>query len=152
MCVLYVMIGPSGAGKSTIAKCFAEKNNAEIVSTDEIRKMLFGNEEIQREGRRVFEAAYMATRAHLNHRRSVVFDATNTTMKGREEVLRAVADCLECKQRVAVLVTPPIEICLERNNKRNRKVPKKVIQRQFYQLLEDGEYILDQFDQVIFAG
>lgn len=152
MCVLYVMIGPSGAGKSTAAKTFAAKFNAEIVSTDEIRKALFGNECVQKEGRRVFEAAYMSVRAHLNHRRSVVFDATNTTMKGREEILRAVQDCAECKKRVAVLVTPPKDVSLRRNAARSRKVPEKVIDRQYYQLMEDGETILDQFDQVVFIG
>lgn len=152
MCSLYVMIGPSGAGKSTVAKNLAVKFNAEVVSTDEIRQMLFGDEAIQREGKRVFETAYMTTRAHLNHRRNVIFDATNTTMKGREELLKAVADCPECKQRIAVLVTPFKEISLERNAKRSRKVSEKVIERQYHQLLEDGEYIHDQFDQVIFAG
>jgi len=53
MCVLYVMIGPSGAGKSTFAKAFAARHNAEVVSTDEIRKMMFGDESIQRHGKRV---------------------------------------------------------------------------------------------------
>lgn len=152
MCVLYVMIGPSGAGKSTFAKGFAARNNAEIVSTDEIRKMMFGSEEIQRHGDKVFEVAYMNIRAHLNHRRNVVFDATNTTNKGRMDLFCAIRDCHECKQIIAVLCTPPLDVCLARNQLRERKVPKRVILRQYQQLMEEGELIPLQFDQVIFAG
>lgn len=152
MCVLYVMIGPSGAGKSTFAKAFAARHNAEVVSTDEIRKMMFGDESIQRHGKKVFEAAYMSIRAHLNHRRNVVFDATNTTNDGRKELFCAVRDCHECKQIIAVLVTPPLETALKQNQMRDRKVPDKVIIRQYHQLMEEGELIPLQFDQVIFAG
>lgn len=151
MCVLYVMIGPSGCGKSTFAKGFAARHSAEIVSTDEIRLALFGNEAIQKQGAKVFEAAYLSVRAHMNHRRNVVFDATNTTAKGRKELLDAVRDCPECKRRVAVLVTPPIETALAQNAMRKRQVPESVIRRQYQQLMEDAETIPEQFDQVIFA-
>lgn len=151
MCVLYVMIGVSGSGKSTFAKGFAARNRAEVVSTDEIRKLMFGDERIQKGGRRVFEAAYMSIRAHLNHRRNVVFDATNTTNEGRKDLFRAVADCPECKQIIAVLCTPPLGVCLSRNKMRQRRVPHNVIIRQYQQLLEYGELIPLQFDQVIFV-
>ena len=41
------MIGPPGSGKSRIAKILAPLLEAEIISTDEIRKKLYGNESIQ---------------------------------------------------------------------------------------------------------
>lgn len=147
---VFVMIGPSGAGKSTAAKKIAARHNAEIISTDEIRKMMFGDERDQRHGKRVFEVAYMSIRSHLNRRRNIVFDATNTTNEGRKELFSAIQDYHECRI-IAVLVTPPFETALRQNRMRERKVPEKVIRRQYHQLMEDGELIPLQFDQVIFV-
>lgn len=41
---LIVMCGLAGSGKSTLAKKIADKRDAEIISGDELRKEMFGDE------------------------------------------------------------------------------------------------------------
>lgn len=151
MCTLYVMIGVSGSGKSTFAKKFAAERRAEYVSTDELRKMMYGDEAEQKGGRQVFDVAYMNIAAHLNHRRSVVFDATNTTTKGRDRLIKVAKECKSLESLVAILCNPPLETCLKQNKMRERQVPENVIRRQHEQLLRDGESIPKQFDKVVFV-
>ena len=146
---LFVLIGVSGSGKSTFAKTFSITGGVRVVSADEIRGMLYGDESVQKDGKRVFEVAYMNARCHLSHCRNVIFDATNTTKAGREKLLDALkrSDC----RKVAVLCMTDIDTCIKRNARRDRVVPEHVIRRQYAQLLEDGAYIPDQFDEIIFV-
>lgn len=141
---LYVMIGVSGSGKSTIAK----RLGATVVSTDEIRGELFGNEADQRDPGKVFDIAYLRMNYNLWLMRDVVFDATNTTTRAREALIEAIRE--PCRI-VAVLVNPPLDVAIERNSKRERIVPESVIRRQYEQLMRDGKTIPDQFDQIIVA-
>lgn len=144
-----MLIGVSGSGKSTFAKTFSVTGGVRVVSTDEIRGMLYGNEIVQKDGKRVFDVAYMSARCHLNHCRNVIFDATNTTKTGREKLFDAMkhSDC----RKVAVLFMTDLDTCIDRNAKRERVVPENVIRRQYHQLLADGNSIPEQFDEVMFA-
>lgn len=145
---LYVLIGVSGSGKSTYAESMIPNTHLAVVSTDAIRKTYFGSEEDQRDGAKVFQTAYDWINDHLQHGKDVVFDATNTTKRGRKELLRSITPPF---RKVAVLVTPPLEVSLARNAKRQRIVPESVIRGQYKQLMRDGESIPSQFDDVVFA-
>lgn len=146
---LYVMIGVSGSGKSTFAKWLSANEHGCVVSTDEIRGLLYGDPAVQGNGRRVFDAAYLAIQCNLRLLRDTVFDATNTTKKGRDALFDAVQD-VPCV-KTAVLCTPKLQTCLDRNRSRDRIVPDFVIHRQHDQLLQDGESILEQFDCIMFT-
>ena len=145
---LYVLIGVSGSGKSTYAESLGLNTNLAVVSTDAIRKTYFGSEEDQSDGAKVFQTAYDWIDYYLQYGKDVVFDATNTTKRGRRELLCSLTPPF---RKVAVLVTPPLEVSLARNSKRQRIVPNSVIRRQYEQLIRDGESIPDQFDDVIFV-
>lgn len=146
--VLYVLIGPAGSGKSTIAEQMKERMAVRIVSTDEIRQNMFGSAEDQRNGSEVFDRAYNMIRDHINHRRNVVFDATNTTKKGREELLRRVNMKKNPFHKIAVIVMTDIDGCKRQNLMRDRKVPESVIERQMEQFWRDAQSIENQFDAV----
>jgi predicted kinase len=141
---LYVMIGPAGSGKSTIARLF---HPTCIVCPDTIRKIMFGSEEDQREPEKVFERAYKTTEDLLCAGFSVVFDATNTTKWGRKRLLNRVSGIWH--KNVAVYMNTPLEECKRRNEKRERKVPDAVIERQYAQMLKDAEQIPEIFDEII---
>lgn len=145
---LYVLIGVAGSGKSTYASKLVPNTKLSIVSTDAIRKMLYGDESDQTNGSKVFDLAYKTINFELRKKKDVVFDATNTTKKGRQMLLRAIR--VPC-HKVAVLVTPPLEVSIAQNAKRERIVPEEVIRRQYNQLLDGGESILSQFDDIIFV-
>ena len=148
--ILYVMIGVSGSGKSSFVENIPDRewSRMDVVSTDAIREILFGSEEDQSCPASVFLEAYDRMNCQLKHGFDVIFDATNTTTRGRKEILKNVS--VPCR-KVAVLVMTPLEIALERNSNRRRHVPEDVIKRQYEQLLRDGKSIPEQFDDIIFV-
>lgn len=145
--MLYIMIGPAGSGKST----FARENfpAAQILSTDAIRKALFGDEADQQNGAEVFRQAYATIRRRLKAGISVVFDATNTTDAARKEVLSRVKD-IDCR-KVAIYMNTPLEICKARNAERSRVVPDTVIEKQHKAMMKWSTEIPALFDEIIIA-
>lgn len=123
---LYTMIGIPGSGKSTIAN---QIPNAIVISSDAIRKELYGAEEIQGNGKQVFDLVYKRIGEELAKGNDVVFDATNLTPWTRNAVFRFPAE------RIAIFVNTPLDVCLERNATRERKVPEKVIHRMYNNLI-----------------
>lgn len=115
---LYTMIGIPGSGKSTIAN---QIPNAVVISSDAIRKELYGAEEIQGNGKQVFDLVYKRISEELAKGNDVVFDATNLTPKARKAVFRFPAE------HIAVFVNTSLDDCLKRNAARERKVPKEII-------------------------
>lgn len=141
---LYVMVGISGIGKTT----FAKKMGCPVISTDRIREKMFGDERNQAEPSKVFQRAYKTLNWFIRNGLDVVFDATNTTHRGRRQIIRAVR--YPCK-KVAVLMSADLDKALRQNQERDRQVPEDVIRRQYMQLMRDSESIPAQFDDVIFA-
>lgn len=123
---LYTMIGIPGSGKSTIAN---QIPNAVVISSDAIRKELYGAEEIQGSGKQVFDLVYKRIGEELAKGNDVVFDATNLTPRTRKAVFRFPAE------RIAVFVNTSLDECLKRNTARERKVPEEVIYRMHHSLV-----------------
>ena len=144
---LYVTIGPAGSGKSTFVNTM---RNVDVISTDELRKEMFGDAADQHYSGRVFKAAHEMTRRWLSMGMNVVFDATHTTEKGRKDLLAAIAG-VSC-QKVAVVFMTPLEECKRRNAQRERKVPEEVIERQYAQFKRDAHSIPDQFDAIVIVN
>lgn len=117
---LYTMVGLPGSGKSTFAKDHAE---CVVVSTDEIRAELFGSEECQENGSKVFAVAFARISKALAEGNDVIFDATNVSRKARKSVFQFDAE------HIAVYVSTDAEECKRRNAQRERKVPECVIDR-----------------------
>ena len=141
---LYVMIGPAGSGKTTFVKSM---NGVDVISTDQLREEMFGDATVQNKNARVFRAAYHLMKMWLNMGLNVCFDATNTTTRTREEILKNVRD-IEC-HKVAVYMNTPRGECKFRNNKRERKVLNEVINRQDWQMERDAGTIPEQFDEIV---
>lgn len=139
---LYVMIGISGCGKST----YSEKLNVPVVSSDAIRKELFGDEDIQESPEKVFALAHKRVREYLESGSDVVFDATNVSAFARETLLDAVKG-VPC-ERIGVVFTITPEEALRRQEHRDRKVPVDVINRQHRTLQRDMDTLQSQFDRL----
>lgn len=125
----FIMIaGLPGSGKSTIAKELANARNAVLHSSDDVRQELFGDANNQEMNELVFRELNTRIMEHLNDGRNVVYDATNLNYKKRKAFLDRMK--IECRKE-CVLVATPYEICLERNNGRERKVPQDVIEKMY---------------------
>lgn len=96
------------------------------LSSDAIRKELYGDENIQGNPSDVF--ALMQDRAImlLNNGFDVIYDATNITRKDRASIItkRPRVAQIECH-----IIWAPIETCIERDSTRERTVGKEVIDR-----------------------
>lgn len=124
---LVLLVGPPGCGKSTYACDYLGNHfNTIHLSSDLIRKELWGDEAIQGDNNEVF--SLMQTRAieALNNGQNVVYDATNMTRKDRSYIIEL---CPRFVQIEAHIVWASIEMCIERDAARERTVGKEVIDK-----------------------
>ncbi|MFN3284648.1 MAG: AAA family ATPase [bacterium] len=146
---LVVLVGPAGSGKTTFAR--RHFRETEVVSSDRCRAMISDDESDMSVSGRAFELFHEILRHRLELGRVAVADSTAVTARARAE-LRALAR--RCGAPVVVLAFDvPLEVCLERNGRRSRRVAPEVVERQFQlmrQALEripgegyDAWYVLD---------
>lgn len=127
--VLIVMCGLPGSGKSTYSEMLVGGGAFKRVCPDLIRKELYGDENIQGDGARVFKIAHCRIRDYGCLSENVVFDATNINRKRRIELVKSMRgyfDVIICKW-----FHTPYDICYARNQARDRKVPTEVLYRMF---------------------
>lgn len=127
--VLIVMCGLPASGKSTYSQWLAESGVFYRVCPDLIRKELYGDENIQGDGKKVFRIAHEEVKKLGSHNGNVVFDATNINRKRRAELvkqMRPYFDVIICKW-----FHTPYDICYQRNQARERQVPTEVLYRMF---------------------
>ena len=127
MSKLIVLVGIPGSGKSTYAKKLMEQDPTLVyLSSDQIRKELYGSEAIVGDKNKVFRVLHARTKQYLSDGQSVIFDATNLTRKSRRNVF---ADARQGIRKEVHIVWAPIHICLARDRKRDRTVGKHDIMR-----------------------
>lgn len=118
---LHLLCGIPGSGKSTLTN----KLSGHIVSTDSIREFLWNDASNTSHDRLVFELAESIMDYLLRHKKNVIFDATNVTVKKRKRYLT-----LAKSRRAKVVlhwVNCPLETAIERNLNRKRQVPLRAI-------------------------
>lgn len=124
---LILLIGPPGAGKTTYAeKYISQHANTVLLSSDKIRKEMWGNEAIQGDNNEIFGRMQTRTVDSLNFGYDVIYDATNMIRKDRA---RIIATCPKFARIEAHIIWAPIETCIERDAARKRTVGKEVIDR-----------------------
>lgn len=124
---LILLVGPPGSGKTTYAeKYLSEHSNTVYLSSDKIRKELWGDEGTQGDNNEVFYR--MQTRAinSLNFGSDVIYDATNITRKDRSYIISL---CPKFVKIEAHIIWAPIETCIERDADRKRTVGKEIIDK-----------------------
>ena len=123
---LTLLVGAPGTGKTTYAQNYIKVFGGIHLSSDTIRKELYGDESIQGDPGEVF--SFMQRRAveALNNGQSVVYDSTAMTRKDRAGII---AVCPKFAKIECHIVWAPIETCIERDAARERTVGKSVIDR-----------------------
>ena len=117
---LIMLVGIPGSGKSMVAERYAQQG-CRVHSSDAVREMLYGKEEIQGKAHEVFSVLMRDLADDLQAGYSCVADATNLSRKRRIAMLSSLSGKTEKKTCVLVLADP--DTCLERNGARQRTVP-----------------------------
>lgn len=133
---LIMLIGVAGSGKSTWAKEYCNEalyfgNRTLIVSSDAIRKELFGDESDQTHNIEVFEEVHRRIHNALYTYDTVIYDATNLNRKRRTAFLRTLR--CNCYKKAMVFPITDKQV-IKRMELRERKVPLYAINRQFRQI------------------
>jgi len=127
---LVVMVGPAGSGKSTL--CRRSFHPDEIVSTDACRALLSGDEGAQSVSAAAFAMAHRLAEERLRRGLLTVFDATSVEPGARRSLLAIAARCRV--PAVAIVLDAPIDTCVARDRRRERRVGRLVIERQAHRL------------------
>jgi predicted kinase len=129
---MLVLIGPSGAGKSV----FAARHflPSQVLSSDALRAMVADDPNDQRATDGAFELLQTALQLRLAGGRLTVVDATSVEAWTRERLLAA--SRRHGRAAVALVFALPVEVCLERNERRaDRRLPVAAIRRQHRAML-----------------
>lgn len=130
----HILIGCPASGKSTVAQHLKRKQeNCEIVATDEIRKKLFGDENIQGDWPTIEREIYQQIDALIKGGKGVIYDATNAKPSWRIGLLQHLRKYERIKW-IGWHLKTPLQVCLEWNKKRERQVPDEVIVAMFLSL------------------
>ncbi len=142
---IVLLCGPAACGKTT----FAERHfrPTQIISSDWARARVCDDERDQRFQAQAFALVHFLIEQRLGLNRLCVVDSTALTAGSRKELLDlARKHKVPC---VLILFDVPLAKCVERDEKRERKVGPVVMERQ-YQLFEQAKVALRQegFEQV----
>lgn len=119
-----VLVGLPGSGKST----YLERLGATSLSSDAIRRLLVDDETDQSANDRIFQTLRYLLRHRLALGRPITYiDATNLTPEERRPYL-GIGQSFGCEVE-AVFFDVPLEICRERNARRQRVVPEEAMAR-----------------------
>ena len=123
--VFIMLVGLPGSGKSTYAEKLSQ-SGYKTFSSDELRIELLGDVNDVSNNRLIFDTLHKRLTESLKEGNNSIFDATNMSSKGRTRFLESIKD-IECTKR-CVVFDVPVEVCIERNKNRDRKVPEAVFE------------------------
>lgn len=127
----YMLVGLPGSGKSNIAKRMKEENpGIQILSSDALRKKLWGDENIQGDNSVLFKKLHNRIKFCLENGVDCIYDATNISSKRRAAFLNELKRFKDIN-KVCIFVLTSIEKCFRNNKQRERQVPKEVIKNMY---------------------
>ena len=136
-----ILVGIPGSGKSSLAEKLENKGYF-VACADRIRGQLYGDENIQGDGKAVFDEFFKQLGIACRGNRDIVVDNTNIRKKYRKQLVqkgRAYGYLPEIWY-----VNTPLDTCLKRNKKRSRVVPEEVICKMYEKLNAPGNTLEEE--------
>ena len=133
----YMLCGLPASGKSHYAldlqRIMSNETNEKtvIVSSDNIRKELYGDENIQGNPEEVFNLVHERILQSLNNGVNVIYDATNLKRKYMLEILNKLPKFVKTECHIT---WKPIYQCIKDDSNRKRSVGKKLLIKWFKDL------------------
>lgn len=142
---IFLLVGLPASGKSSFCESFRNNKNTVILSSDAIRKELFGSEECQKNNKLVFMTLHKRLEESLAKDKDVVYDATSLTKQVRANIISKFRN--KASKIICVYFNTPLKECIKRNERRDRKVPVNVM-KDMAKRLEEPE--MDEgFDHIV---
>lgn len=132
MITFNMMVGLPYSGKSYFVNKYKAEND-EYISSDDIRKELYGDESDQTNPNKVFDIMYKRTCKALSENKSVWYDATNIKSKYRIHLLNSLKHKFSDVHYKCYIMCTPFKILLIRQQNRDRFVPATVIDKMLRQ-------------------
>lgn len=132
MTTFNMMIGLPYSGKSYFVNKYKAENDI-YISSDDIRKELYGDESDQTNPNKVFDIMYKRTCKTLSENKSVWYDATNIKSKYRIHLLNNLKHKFNDVYYKCYVMCTPFKILLIRQQNRDRFVPTTVIDKMLRQ-------------------
>lgn len=138
---LFIMVGISGSGKSS----YAEKKFPRVVNynADTYRFHMYGSAEDQTHNYEVFRRLNSNMLRHLDLGYDAVYDNTNLDVNRLKELLSQVD--YSKVDVVGFIFNCDVETAVLRQEFRDRKVPREVIERQYEKYVKNIEEIKTVF-------
>lgn len=138
--LLILCIGIPASGKSTWVKEYLREHGATVViATDTIRLELTGTSECDhRQNSMIYNEARRRARQALDEKHDVIIDATNVDV---HEWLAYKEICRDDTVRVAKIFKVPPEKAMKRMAKRERQVPREIVEQKWQQLQDNMQFI-----------
>ncbi len=137
-----ILVGLPGSGKSS----YLRDRGIVALSSDAVRLLLAGDETDQTIHRKVFATLRYLLKQRLAIGQPVTYiDATHLTRWERRPYLK-LAEIYGCDVE-AIFFDVPLEVCRERNRRRNRVVPDEVLERMAAKLVPPT--VEEGFDRVV---
>lgn len=130
-----ILIGIPGSGKSTLSERF--KNTHCILNPDSFRKKLWGSESYQGPWGEILME--MVAKSMAEPDKPILIDATCLHKAKRKELLTYFAAKTQRFGWTAIWFDCALDVALDRNSKRARKVPEHVIERMHGMLEVPGQ-------------
>lgn len=137
----FVLVGPPGAGKSTYAEKLAIKENAIVISGDDIRAELFGSASVQGNWGEIWERVEELVAEGCSS--NIILDGTHCRKDYRAEAVTLLRSYGYGPIHAIVLLTS-LPVCLERNAQRKRNVPEHVIEQMHNDMEKSLKTISDE--------
>ncbi|MFM1843576.1 MAG: hypothetical protein RLZZ490_2319 [Cyanobacteriota bacterium] len=146
--LLQFLIGCPGSGKSFLAAQLQQHlPHHGIVSTDQIRWQLYGDEAIQGSWAEVEAVVFAQIQRLQSTEHSIIYDATNTQYAYRQQFLAKLKDQGITQINAWVLQTP-LALCLLRNQRRSRQVAPAIIAAMYDQLQRHPPQLDEGFEHI----
>ncbi len=129
---IVILVGIPGSGKSTEYKNrYSDSMKTLYINADSIRKELYGDENIQGDGKVVFSKVFSKFKRGLIDPsvERIVVDNTNVSFKSRKQFYEMIEDYSDGDYRIDLIFFDNFELAKKRNLSRDRVVPEEVMDR-----------------------
>lgn len=148
---LIIMCGAPGSGKSTwVERNFMSFSGyTKVVSRDQIRfSILKDDEDYFAHENEVYNKFIEEIKDGLENCNTTIADATHINVYSRTKLLRSLGKSLKGIKVKAIAMKPSLNICLDRNEKREgrSRVPRSQLRRMYYSF--DMPSLDEGFDEI----